>query len=143
MCIRKKHLSPFGYTIYAFIGTVIEQAALFTILRWGLPHFNIHIPLWGIVILMLGLLVYSFYTYRMGRLALSGKPLVAPEAIIGCEGIVATPLDPKGFVKVKNELWRATSESSLEVGDEIIVTGIDGIKLKVIAKKEYASEVNG
>lgn len=85
---------------------------------------------------MLGLLIYSFYTYRMGRRALSGPLLVAPEAIIGCEGIVATSLDPKGFVKVKGELWRASSESTLEVGDEIIVTGIDGIKLKVVAKKE-------
>ena len=137
MCIKIKHLSPFGYTIYALIGTVIEQAALFIILRWGLPHFfNFNVPLWVIVVLMLGLLVYSVYTYRLGRRALSGAPLVAPEAIIGCEGIVATPLDPKGFVKVKGELWRATSESVLEVGDEIIVIGITGIKLKVIAKKE-------
>jgi len=90
---------------------------------------------------MMGLLVYSFYTYRMGRRALSGTPLVAPEAIIGCEGIVATPLDPKGFVKVKNELWKASSESVLEVGDEIVVIGIDGIKLKVVAKKEYIQNI--
>ena len=127
-----------GYTIYALIGTLIEQTALFIILRWGFPYlFNINIPLWGIVILMLGFLVYSVYTYRMGRRALSGTPLVSPEAIIGSEGVVATPLDPTGFVKVKGELWRASSESSLEVGDEIIVTGIQGIKLKVVAKKEY------
>ena len=126
-----------GYTIYAFIGTIIEQAALFIILRWGFPHFfNIDIPLWGIVVLMIGLLAYSAYTYTLGRRALSGAPLVAPETIIGCEGIVATPLDPKGFVKVKGVLWRATSESVLEVGEEIIVIGITGIKLKVIAKKE-------
>ncbi len=86
---------------------------------------------------MMGFLIYSVYTYRMGRRALTRTPLVSPEAIIGCEGIVATPLDPRGFVKVKGELWRASSESNLEVGDEIIVTGIQGIKLKVVAKKEH------
>ena len=139
MCIKLKHLSPMWYTIYSLIGTVIEQAALFIILRWGLARFNIHVPLWGIAILMIAFLVYSFYTYRMGRCALNQAPLVASETIIGCAGIVTTPLDTKGYVKVKGELWKASSDSVLEIGEEIVVIGIDGIKLKVTRKENHCA----
>ncbi len=134
MFIKARYLSPLWYTIYAAIGTLIEEGAVVAIVLWGLPRLNIHIPLWGMAILMVMLFAYSIFTYRTGRAALLMKPMVAPENIIDNEGIVATPLDPHGYVKVKGELWKATSESKLKVGDEIIVVGIQGIKLMVIRK---------
>ena len=125
-----------GYTIYSIVGTILEQVALVIIVRVGLPYlFNIHVPWWGLAILMAAFLVYSLFTYRMGKRALGKQPLVSPEAIIGSEGIVATSLHPKGYVKVKGELWRASSKSETEVGDEIEVIGIEGIEL-IVAPKE-------
>ena len=135
MCFKTRQLSPLGYTIYSIIGTIIEEAALVVIVLWGLPRVNIHIPWWGLAILMAVLFFYSYFTYQMGRTVLLRKPVVAPEAIIGSEGIVATPPDLSGYVKVKGELWKASSESDLKVGDEIIVVGLDGIKLTVAPKK--------
>jgi membrane protein implicated in regulation of membrane protease activity len=134
MFIKARHLSPLWYTIYAAIGTILEEGALVVIVLWGLPRLNIHTPIWGLAILMVLLLMYSFFTYRTGRATLLMKPMVAPEAIIDSEGIVATPLDPNGYVKVKGELWKARSESKLKVGDEIVVIGIEGIKLMVARK---------
>jgi membrane-bound serine protease (ClpP class) len=129
--IKAKHFSPLGYTIYAIIGTLLEEAALVIIVLLGLPRVNIVLPLWALVLLMVALLGYSIFTYRMGRKALNRIPMVSLEAIIGSDGIVATPLLPVGYVKVKGELWKASSESNVEVGDKIVVTGIDGIKLLV------------
>lgn len=136
MCISKESLSPLGYTIYAIIGTILEQVALVIIVLLGLPHFNIHIPLWGLITLMAIMLAYSYFNYRMGKKALNKRPMITSEAIVGCEGIVATPMDPKGYVKVKGELWKASSESDMEIGSEIVVTGVNGIKLIVTPKRK-------
>jgi len=103
---------------------------------WGLPQFDIHIPWWGLSILMVVLAVYSFITYRMGRLALIQKPIVAPDSIIGTEGKVVKPLTPVGSVKVQGVLWKAVcAESQLETDDEVVVVGIDRLKLIVILKR--------
>jgi len=135
MCFKTTGTSVLGYTIYAIIGTLLEQAAVVIIVLWGLPRIDVHIPWWGLATIMVIMLAYSYFTYRMGIAVLGRKPVVVPDSLIGCEGKVATPLDPKGYVKVRGELWKAFSESKLEAGDDIVVTGIDGIKL-IVAPKE-------
>jgi membrane protein implicated in regulation of membrane protease activity len=136
----RQYFRPLNYTIYAIIGTLLEQSALVIIVRWWLPQFDIHISWWVTGILMCLLLMYSFYTYRMGRQALLRKSPVYPDTIIGSEGVVATPLDPTGYVKVKGELWKATSASELEIGDRIVVTKIDGIRLIVVPESKMKKE---
>lgn len=55
---------------------------------------------------------------------------------IGKNGDVIKKITPKekGEVKVLGTIWTATSDENLEVGDEIVVEGIEGVKL--IVKKE-------
>ncbi len=56
--------------------------------------------------------------------------------LIGKTATVRTPLRPKGTVFVHGELWEAVlEEGSAEAGEEVIVVGADGLKLKV-KKKE-------
>jgi membrane protein implicated in regulation of membrane protease activity len=136
----RQYFTPFSYTVYAIIGTTLEEGALVVIVRWWLPHhFDIHISWWVLGILMFLLFGYSVFTYRMGRRALLRKSPLYPEAIVGCEGVVATPLDPTGYVKVKGELWKATSTSDIEIGGKIRVTKIDGIRLVVVPENEERS----
>jgi membrane protein implicated in regulation of membrane protease activity len=123
------------------IGTLLEQGALLIIVHWWLPQMDIHISWWVTGILMFLLLMYSVYTYIMGRRALLKKSPVYPDTIIGSEGVVATPLDPTGYVKVRGELWKATAESNLEIGEKIIVTKIDGIRLLVISEARKTKEL--
>lgn len=133
--------SPLSYTIYALIGTLLEQGALIVIVRWWLPQLDVHISWWVTGILMFLLLMYSVYTYVMGRRALLKKSPVYPDTIIGSEGVVATPLDPTGYVKVKGELWKATSGSNLAIGEKIVVTKIDGIRLLVVPEARKTKEL--
>lgn len=136
----RQYFSPLGYTIYAIIGTILQEGALVVIVRWWLPtNFDIHISWWILGILMFLLLVYAVFSYRMGRRALLKKSPVYPEAIVGCHGVVATPLDPTGYVKVKGELWKATSTSDLKIGEKVWVTEIDGIRLVVEPENENRS----
>lgn len=55
------------------------------------------------------------------------------DAIIGRTGIVLQSLTPgvNGLVKVGNEEWRAKAEESIEKGEIIIVTAINGVTLDV------------
>jgi inner membrane protein len=55
------------------------------------------------------------------------------DAIIGKKGIVLQSLTPgvNGLVKVGNEEWRARAEKSIEKGEVIVVTAINGVTLNV------------
>jgi len=126
---------PLWYTVQAILGGMIEEAILVAAVLWLMPLFDIYIPLWGLAILMASLAVYSYIMYRVGRSTFLIRPRVAAEAIIGCEGKVTRRLAPGGYVKVQGVLWKATcDEAELEIGDEIVVVDIDGLKLIVRPK---------
>lgn len=131
--IRRK--SARWHTIYSIISTIIEEAAIAAVLLWLLPLFNISVPVWGVILILAGFAVFSYVMYLIGHPTISYREVSAPESIVGSLGVVESALKPEGYVKVSGELWRATSvDSALEKGDEIVVTGIDGLKLTVIRK---------
>jgi membrane-bound serine protease (ClpP class) len=73
--------------------------------------------------------------YRIGRPTFLMKPKVAAETIVGDEGRVTRRLAPEGYVKVKGVLWKAIcDETELEIGDEVVVVGIGGLRLVVSPK---------
>ncbi|MBL7209725.1 MAG: nodulation protein NfeD [Dehalococcoidia bacterium] len=54
------------------------------------------------------------------------------EGLVGQMAIVQTALDPKGTVLIKGERWNAWVENgTIEPGEEVIVTKVEGLKLKV------------
>jgi membrane-bound serine protease (ClpP class) len=126
---------PLWYTVQAIVGTIFEEVVLVVIVLWVLPYFDIHIPMWGLVVLMVGVGILSYVTYRIGRPTFFLRPRVAPETIIGNEGRVVRPLAPEGYVKVQGVLWKAVcAERELEAGDEVVVVGINRLKLIVCPK---------
>ena len=121
-----------GRLIIAIVSTVMEEVALAVIVLWGLPKLGIHIPLWILIIVMLGWCAYTVITYRMGSRALRRKPVHGLTAMLGSEGEVVSPLVPEGMVRIKGELWRAKSASGrMDTGEEVTVVGQDGLKLVV------------
>lgn len=135
---------PLWYTVQAIVGTLLEEAILVAIVLWLLPRFDINIPLWGLAILMVALAVYSYVMYRVGRSTFLMRPKVAAEAIIGNEGKVVRRLAPEGYVKVQGVLWKATcNESELEAGDEVVVVGIEGLRLIVSPKGGQVKKPSG
>ena len=52
--------------------------------------------------------------------------------IIGRRGVARSPLNPSGMVFVDGEYWSATvEEGSVEEGEEVVVTAVEGLKLRV------------
>lgn len=130
-----KDKPPLWYTVQAILGWMIEEAILAAVVLWLLPLFDINIPLWGIAILMAALAVYSYIMYRVGKSTFLIRPKVAAENIIGDEGTVTKRLAPGGYVKVQGVLWKATcDEAELEIDDEVVVVGIEGLRLIVSPK---------
>lgn len=57
------------------------------------------------------------------------------EELGGKRAVVKVALDPEGTVFLKGERWTAISEAGrIEPGEEVIVTGVDGLVLRVIKK---------
>jgi len=75
---------------------------------------------------------YEFASYRIGARALERKPVVSPEAMVGCRGKATTSLAPDGYVQVNGELWQALSTgASIDAGEEIVVVDIKRLTLFV------------
>jgi membrane-bound serine protease (ClpP class) len=87
------------------------------------------------VILPVVLAVASIILF-LGRLALASqrmRPITGVEALVGERGGTLTGIAPgaPGQVRVRGEIWRATSTVPLDPGRPVRVNGVDGLTLQV------------
>lgn len=121
-----------GRLILAIISTLLEETALVVIVLWGLPEIDVHIPLPGLIALMVVWGSYSVIIYRVGSQALRRKQIIGLPDMVGSKGKVVTPLAPEGLVKIRGELWVAESAGGeMEPGGKVIVVEQDSLKLVV------------
>jgi membrane-bound serine protease (ClpP class) len=59
------------------------------------------------------------------------KSITGIDTMVGADGRAVTTLDPDGQVKVRGQLWSAHATERVEIGDDVTVTAIDGLKLEV------------
>ena len=129
---RTAHMRRKGYTTFSIVTALLGEAAIAAVILWLLPRWGVNTPMWGLIVLMLAFGVYQGVAYRIGKRALDRKPVVSPQAMVGCCGKVATPLAPDGYVQVEGELWRALSTgSNIDKDEEIVVVEIKRLTLFV------------
>ena len=130
------------YTVLTITTSLLEEAALVAVVLWLLPRLGINIPLWGLILMMIALGVYNYITYRLGMKALIKKPIISPD--IGSRGRTTTPISPKGYVRIKGELWQASSSSTIDAGVEIAVVGMEGMTLLItpVEKDNHARKAD-
>ena len=77
----------------------------------------------------------TFYWIRMVTKDVKELPtVVGSETLVGKEGRASRDFQPNGTVLVGGEEWSAVpdpADQQIEAGDRVIVTGIEGIRLKV------------
>ncbi len=102
------------------------------------PSFRVnYFLLGGIAAGMLGLMLFvAKDVARARKLASEDRGTTAP--IIGQVAVVTAALDPQGSVHVGGEEWSAISDSgdSIEKGEEVIVSEVEGLTLKVFRSSE-------
>lgn len=69
------------------------------------------------------------------RRTVKKPPAVGKETLIDQVGVVITSLAPKGLIKLKGELWTATSKEHIEKGEQVVVKDVKGIMLVVQKRK--------
>ena len=111
-----------GGVIAVVIGSII-------LIDTDVPGFMISRPLIGAIAL-----VSSFGLMAIIGIAMKARqrPIVSGrEELLGAEGTALLDFEQDGNVFVHSESWSAVSESPLREGQAIVVTGVDGLTLKV------------
>ena len=118
--------------VLAVISTLIEEAAIVVIWRWLLPEFDIHLSVPVLIGVMAAWLAFSIWLFVFTTITLKKQVTVGLPSMIGSRGKAACNFTPEGMVRIKGELWSATSkEENISTGDEILVVEEDGLKLFV------------
>ena len=118
--------------ILAIISTILEEAAIYVIWRWLLPEFDIRLPFSVLIGVMAAWAVFSVSLFIFTTRTLKKQVPVGLPSMIGTKGKVSSSLAPEGMVRIKGELWVATStEGDVNTGEEVEVVGEDGLKLVV------------
>ena len=118
--------------VLAIISTSLEEVAIYVIWRWLLPEFGIELPFQVLIGVMVawaafGVWLFIFTTRTLGKQVPVGLP-----SMIGTKGKVASRLSPEGMVRIKGELWGATSAGGdIDAGEEVVVVSEDGLMLSV------------
>ena len=89
-------------------------------------------PLITAIVFAIAFVVFVIYAIVKGQ---KRKVSVGVQEMIGKEAIVQSTLSPKGTVLAEGELWTAIAEdSTIEPGEEVIITKVEGLKLWVTKK---------
>jgi len=116
----------------AAISTSLEEAAIWAIWRFLLPGAGIHLPAGALVGIMVAWGAFSTWLFIFTTRALQKQPEVGLPSMIGAPGRVASRLSPSGLVRIRGELWNATSaDGDIEAGESVVVVGEQGLKLDV------------
>ncbi|MFC2034563.1 NfeD family protein [Chloroflexota bacterium] len=90
---------------------------------------------WQIAIGIIFVVAFLTVTIIWGIRAHRHQISVGREELIGKTAEVKTVLEPKGIVFIQGEQWTAVSETGrVEPGEEVTISGVDGLKLLVTKK---------
>ena len=125
--------------------TVFWRYWLLQIPGWGVlaallwaGHRWFSLPTTVCVLVLVGWLVKDIVLFPILRPHYHFHERDAHERLLGEEAIAQEELRPRGYVKLKGELWLAELEGSKEsasVGQTVVVESVDGLKLKVSVRR--------
>ena len=91
-------------------------------------------PIIVAIVFAVAFIIFVIYAIVQGQ---KRKLSAGVEEMIGKKAVVRTTLKPKGTVLAEGELWTAIAEdSTIEPGEEVIITKIAGLTLWVTGKSK-------
>jgi membrane-bound serine protease (ClpP class) len=90
-----------------------------------------------IALVVAALVLFLAFIVRAVVLSRRMRQQAGREGMVGEVAVARTSLDTRGTVFVHGELWEAIlDQGSVEPGEEVVITRIEGLKLRVTKKKE-------
>jgi membrane protein implicated in regulation of membrane protease activity len=118
------------------LATLVDDAAVLLVILLILWLLNIAISWVGIIFLLLLLGAVIFIMHKVIIPTLNRRVITGSEGMIGLEGMVVNPLEPRGMVRVGSEYWKARSTGrNIPAGDRVEVVAMDGLTLRVKPKQ--------
>jgi len=100
----------------------------------SIPH--IQIDLWFIILVIVVVVASLALVIIYGIRAHRQQIFAGREELIGRVAEVATVMEPKGMVRIEGEQWAAILDKGrAEPGEEVIITKVEGLKLRVTNKE--------
>jgi membrane-bound ClpP family serine protease len=103
-------------------------------MEFSMPAIEMTGPIIVSIVLAVAFVVFIIYAIVKGQ---KRKLSAGVEEMVGKEAVVRTTLNPRGTVLAEGELWTAIAEgSTIESGEEVIITKVEGLKLWVTKKSK-------
>jgi membrane-bound serine protease (ClpP class) len=100
----------------------------------GIPY--IQIDLWLIILIIVAAVAAIALVVIYGIRAHKQQVSAGREELIGKMAEVITTMEPKGTVHISGEQWTAIlDEGKAEPGEEVLITKVEGLKLRVTKKE--------
>ncbi len=90
---------------------------------------------WGVVAILSAVAVDVVEVTWFARWSKRRRATVGAETLVGRRAVVVRPLAPRGQVRLDGEIWEARAAVEVAPGEEVVVTGLDGLVLDVEATK--------
>ena len=98
--------------------------------------FGLEIDGWVIAIVAIGIVAFFDFVIQAVVRTQRQKQPTGVDGLTGMVAEVRSTLNPKGTVSIHGELWEAIlDEGQAEPGEEVIVTEVKGLKLRVTKNK--------
>jgi membrane-bound ClpP family serine protease len=124
--------------ILAVASTSAEEFVIYAVWRWLLPEWDITLPVAALIAGMVAWGIFSVSLFIFTTKTLKRQVPVGLPSMVGTSGKAASRLAPEGLVRIKSELWVATTETGdIKKGENIEVVGEDGLRL-VVRKRDTA-----
>ena len=91
------------------------------------------LPIWASAVGGLLWIAKDAALYPLLKRAYEDSKSTGTASLVGCLGTAQEDLSPKGLVRIGPELWRAVSVAPVGAGQQVRVTGSDGMTLRVEA----------
>ncbi len=92
---------------------------------------------WVLIVIAVIIIIVLVFVVIWSVRAHQKKIAAGKEDLVGKTAVVDIALEPKGVVMVEGERWTAiTDKGQIEPEEEVIITKVEGLKLRV-TKKEH------
>lgn len=107
------------------------------------PIPEMRVKLWTALGVSIPLGIITVFLMTIALQARRNKVVTGTQGMVGEIGVARTSLNPEGKVFVHGELWDARSSQPISIGDSVVVTAIEGLRLEVAPTTAVAPQVHG